>query len=85
MYSYVFAYYLKDNTANKAIFQLNQGYLEAKVERLSAVFKLKVHKLNNDYFRELKSTMEFCDNHSKQLVYYVKEHKAKNTWQYTNI
>ena len=85
MNSYVFAYYLEDNKTNKTIFEHIQGHLEDKIERLITILEWEVHKLNNYHFRqELNATVEFCDNHLKILVNYVKENKAKNTWKYIN-
>ena len=85
MNSYVFAYYLKDNTTNKKIFEDIQGHLEDKIERLSTILEWEVHKLNNYHFmQELNAIVEFCENNSKHLVYYVKENKAENKWKYIN-
>ena len=86
MYSYVFGFYLKDNTTIKNIFETNQGTLQGKVERLSAILEREVHKLNENYTRkELQATVGFCENLSKQLVDHVKEQKKINTWEYIDV
>ena len=83
MYSYVFAFYLTDGSNTKAIFESNQGHLQSKVERLSAVLEREVHKLNDYRTRkELEATVGFCEDLSKQLVDYVKEQRDNNAWQY---
>ena len=86
MYSYVFAFYLRDKTTTKDIFESNQGTLQNKVERLSAFLEREVHKLN-DYrtMKEMEATVRFCEDLSKQLVDYVKEQRNMNTWQYINV
>ena len=81
MYSYVFCYYLKDNTG-KTLFEDCQKYLQSKVERLSEFLEREVHTLvDKNKFRELDFIVKFCKEQSAKTIDCVKENK----WEFFDL
>ena len=81
MYSYVFCFYLKDNTG-KTLFEDCQKYLQSKVERLSEFLEREVHTLvDKNKFRELDFIVKFCKEQSAKTIDCVKENK----WEFLDL
>ena len=86
MYTYVFAFYLKQNNQS-IIFEDNQKYLEQATEELSEYLENAV--TSDDALVDIKQNLidkcTYCENRRKKALDHVYEGYEKDVWEYQDL
>ncbi|VEL32729.1 unnamed protein product [Protopolystoma xenopodis] len=82
MYTYVFAFYLKDNNQT-VIFESNQSDLEQSTEQLSEFLERDITSLGLNLIKQrVQDRARYCENRRRVLLDHVQEGYEQNTWEY---
>ena len=86
MYTYVFAFYLKESN-QQVIFERNQQDLEDSTEFLSGLLErdLGEEECVNDLKKRVVDRYKYCEQRRKALVRHVKEGYDNDWWDYNPI
>ncbi|KAH8342327.1 hypothetical protein KR059_001659 [Drosophila kikkawai] len=82
MYSYVFAFYLKNNN-QKLIFEYNQRDLEMATEKISECLEREITAKNvYDIKQKVLDLSHYCQKRRHVLLSHVREGNEKDWWEY---
>ena len=85
MYTYVFAFYLKENNQSE-IFKDNQKDLEYFTEGLSEFLERNISKENLlDVKQKMQNDFIYCQKRRKVLLDHVYEGYVKEWWNYNDL